>query len=86
MIFTAVNRVNFLSNNKWLTGATLGLCFSLMCHLQSCYQSWCQTGISFQIKDRCVSNEGFKVFVMSEIICVWESADVGLMLRASAPT
>lgn len=30
MIFTAVNRVNFLSNNKWPTRATIGLCFSLI--------------------------------------------------------
>lgn len=36
MIFTAVNRVNFLSNNKWLTRATIGLYFPLIvCRLHS---------------------------------------------------
>lgn len=33
-----------------------------------------------------VSSEGFKIFGMSEIICMRDSAEVGLMLRAPAPT
>lgn len=31
MTFNAVNRVNFLSNNKWQTPATIGLCFPTLC-------------------------------------------------------
>lgn len=37
-------------------------------------QSLCRTGVSFQIKDRCVSNEWFKVFEMLEITCTRDSA------------
>lgn len=46
MIFTAVNRVNFLRNNKWPTRATVGLCVTLtVCHWHRCCQPCWWTGI-----------------------------------------
>lgn len=76
MTFNAVNRVNFLSNNKWQTPATIGLCFSSLCvifmHFESLahfHQFWCSMGVRFQINDRCVNNERFKVFVILGFAC-----------------
>lgn len=77
MTFNAVNRVNFLSNNKWQTPATIGLWFSSLCvifmHFESLFahfhQFWCFMGVRFQINDRCVNNEQFKVFAILDFAC-----------------
>lgn len=77
MTFNAVNRVNFLSNNKWQPPATIGPCFPSLCVIFMRFESlfahlhqFCSfMGVRFQINDRCVNYERFKVSVILDFAC-----------------
>lgn len=53
MTFNAVNRVNFLSNNKWQTPATIGPCFPSLCVIFMRFESLFCTFASILVLHGC---------------------------------